>query len=253
MTMSRREKILIFALIVIFITYLFARLIYIPNIKEIQALETDKQNLVLQKQKLETIREQQAKSPDKQEKELEELEVLRTRVPLHDDLLPLMRFINNAAGQSNLLMLSLTYSAGETKPESGVAKITFNVGTSGSFCALINFLQILYDSPRLINIEDISLDAVKKEAVQISEADKSAPSYYIPPPAVPEAKGSRKKVEVIEKEYLSQSAPEARASDSLLRGTFKMNLKLTMYYFAGDGDTPAADSQKKPVNNDKGV
>lgn len=250
MTISRREKILIFILIVAVLGFLFVRLVYLPNDVEIQALQADNQELKLEKQNLENLRRQQELSSDTQIRTMAELRVLEAKLPVEEELVPMMRFVDEIARDSGMLLLSLTYKEEQAKTTSGAGKLTFDVGTSGSIFAIINFLQALNDAPRLISIGDVVLTAAKKEAPQVKDNAKSVPSYYIPPPGIPEAKGNRYKLEVIEEEQASQSV-QSKTADSILRDMYKLDMKITMYYFAKEDN---AQEPKEAKNQDnKGV
>lgn len=275
MVISRREKILIFILLVVVLAFVSGRFFLLPQHWKIQELRAQKQQLEDLKATLVYASEQQETLEPEQEEQLasraEELAALQAMVPGELELLPLLQFIQEATSQENLPILNLDYKEKKTNKDKDQdqagepEEVELHLVTAGSVNALTLFMERLTNGPRLVTIHNAQVTARKKEQTEADKTEEKTsspaagdnlqvPSYYIPPPQVPEAMGQRLPVVVLEpaaeapaptKETETRE-PEKKQADDIVRGSYQLDLKLKAYYLQQDDQTR---EQENPDSN----
>lgn len=251
MSLSRRDQALLALLIVLLIGFAFFRLAYLPANKEIQTLTASNEQLQLEKQ---SLQKEAKKTPIKDKAAEERFANLNKRLPTEDELIPLLKLLDETTGKNQLPLYSIDYKGAEKPAETGAQTLVFNISTKGKVDILFKFLAELENAERLISVEDVSFSAVRAETIDTSEEkDAGPPAYYIAPPGIPEAKLQRIKFEIItEKETASQS--ERPVAESYIPDAFEMKITINAYYAAKNeaAQPPAADTEKQPANDAKG-
>jgi len=251
MSLSRRDQALLALLIVLLIGFAFFRLAYLPANKEIQTLTASNEQLQLEKQ---SLQKEAKKSPVKDKAAEERFANLNKRLPTEDELIPLLKLLDETTGKNQLPLFSIDYKGAEKPSETGAQTLVFNISTKGKVDNLFRFLAELENADRLISVEDVSFSAVKAENPDTSEEkDAGPPAYYIAPPGIPEAKLQRIKFEIItEKETVTQS--DRPVAESYMPDTFEMKITINAYYAAQQeaAQSQSVDTENKPVNDAKG-
>jgi len=236
MSLSQREKTLIIIAVYALAIFCFVWFLYLPQHGKLQALQANHEELTQEKMRLEAIRQKQEQ--EKPVSEDRELIAVNEQLPTQEEMIPVLKFLNDSTKKCGLELASLEYRG--AKGDEGAARtLTFAVETSGSIFNLIDFLQQLMAAPRFISVADISLNACKAENTSDSEKE-STPTYYIAPPGIPQAKLERVKVEVEEVE--SDGAPERRVADSFIPDQFDMKVTINAYY---SPEQPASAAESK--------
>lgn len=95
----------------------------------------------------------------------EEVVKIESSLPQEADILDVVNFISSLSSRNGLIMKSVTISkASQTAETKGVVKRTsLNIGLSGSYEALKNFLSELQKSSRLIEVDSISFESTPKQ------------------------------------------------------------------------------------------
>jgi len=233
MNLSPRERTMIVVAAYALAFFCFVWFLYLPLQSRTADLQADNQQLIQEKTRLEAIRKKQEQQTPVSEGS--ELAAVNQQLPAQEELIPVLKYLNESSKKCGLELASLEYRG--AKGDEGAARtLTFAVETSGSIFNLIDFLQQLMAAPRFISVADISLNACKAENTSDSEKE-STPTYYIAPPGIPQAKLERVKVEVEEVE--SDGAPERRVADSFIPDQFDMKVTINAYYSPEDPDQAA--------------
>lgn len=251
MSLSRRDQALLALLLVFIIGFAFFRLAYLPTSEEIQTLTSSNEQLQLEKQNL----QKEVKKTPVKDKEMEEkFANLNKRLPTEDELVPLLRLLDETTKQNQLPLSSIDYKGAEKPDETGAQTLVFTISTKGKVDKLFKLLAELENAERLISVEDVAFTAVKAETSNKSEeVEAGPPAYYIAPPGIPEAKLQRIKFEIIteEKETVTQS--DRPVAESYMPDTFDMKITINAYYAAKQETAQQpADTENKPANDAKG-
>lgn len=233
MQISRRERILMFIGLYVIMAMAFIWFFYLPQSEEVETLKNNNQALTIEKQNLaaqhQKLKREQA-SPVSAE-----VQNLHLRIPDDQELLPLLKFIDQTTAECKIPFVSVEYQASESteKAPAEVRIVTFRVGTSGNIYGLIDFLRKVKEAPRLMAIEDIRFNACKAESGGAApvEVESGPPAYYIPPPDVPEAKLERVRFIIQEvPQQPTQANKVTRQAESIVAGQYDLGFTVVAYY-----------------------
>lgn len=238
MSVSRRERILLFIALYVAIAFCFMWFLYLPQQARIHSINANQQQLLQEKNRLTMIRKKQERTSPVSAK----MVLVEKQLPSEQEMIPVLKFLNDSTGKCAVTFSSLDYRGAK---DDGEAKtLTFGVGTRGSIFDLIDFLQELIGSPRFISVAEVSLSACKAEKSESSE-EAGQPTYYIAPPDIPQAKLQRIKVEVEGEEAFAETTQ--RVADSFVPDQFEMKLTINAYY---SPPTPDKAAEKTPGTTD---
>ena len=112
MNISRRDQGLLAVLVIILVGALFFRFMYMPNNAKIQALNSDNQELELEKMRLTELKNVPVQSNDDED----EFAHLDKRLPTNDELIPLLTLLDDTINECKLPFGSLDYRGAEPNP-----------------------------------------------------------------------------------------------------------------------------------------
>jgi Tfp pilus assembly protein PilO len=97
------------------------------------------------------------KASDKLENYGDQLEIIKTTFPSGSSFPILFDFLQKSGSQSGLVVKSV--KASEADAENNIKKIGISVQANGSYSAFKNFIIVLEESARLINVNSFSFGA----------------------------------------------------------------------------------------------
>lgn len=241
MSLSRRERVLIFTAVLALLAACFVWFMYLPQQARIDAAQADQAQLKQEKTRLEAIRKKQEVTTPVNN----DLAIVNEQLPAQQEMIPVLKFLDKSTQKCDVYFTSLEYKGAKEDEKEETKTLTFTVETSGSIFDLIDFLKELLSSPRFISVEDVALTASKAEKTNAADIEEREPVYYIAPPGIPQAKLDRVKIE-IEEEEETVSQVEQPVADSFIPDEFTMKVTINAYYYP---DQPANPDQKKTAND----
>lgn len=247
--LSRRDQILSGFLILLIIGLIFFRFLFLPTNQEIKSFSQE--NLEL-KAEIKNLEAQIEQTPPKQKDSEESYADLDIRLPSDGDMIALLSFLDDTSAQYGLYLDSIDFRGAEELDEVDANNLVFNIATKGAINSLLKYLHELENADRLISVGDVSLDALKIEKLSSQDAslEPKAPSYYISPPGIPEAKLQRIKLEVVEEENYDYSEAEKTVASGIDKGNYALKLTIRAYYTSFDTDIKKLTEEKTSTDGE---
>lgn len=240
MNITKRERIMVSAVIYLLVAFLFFYFIYIPRNNQINIAKSDVEKLEAALTEVEVMNEQKTKM----QTEIDELEVetkeIQKRLPDDKNLLGVLLFIEEKANDSKIFMRSLSYKE-EIKPDEAplmdVNAIDLDLSFIGSYYGLLNFILQLQKAEQIMVLHNISLQAQQKKEIPSSTGiiGEHEPEYMYPTIEPPEPKGERVQTsETIQTQRVQLVTIKPKASARLDTNRYLLTLKMRTFYSGDD-------------------
>jgi len=125
----------------------------------------------------------------------EELKKIDSALPTEPSLSSLFNFVQNLVSQSGLILETLGSAKVGSSPTGGTQKISFSLSATGFYSALKQFLSVIYNNTRLIEVESISFGSSEEGGLfefkigllaHFYEKAKESTDLEVPLPEFPE-------------------------------------------------------------------
>ncbi len=194
MNISPREKVLLLILFYILLIGGLMNFVYLPVSDELA--EVKQENLRLTR-KMESFKQSEEKSA-KAVADKHFADIWESRIPQEPEIADFIAFLGETASKSKLSLKRFAYDSKETKNDfvpsvytglaeqrkssnimeqddmeqhpAGLSLLSFDVETEGSYYALLDFLNKIQQSPRLLTINYCRLTAANTDIQKIPEA-----------------------------------------------------------------------------------
>ena len=150
--------------ILFFLCFLFLIYFFLPKYSNFRSLEQDISDIKISLGQKQAYFSELQSISNKLIEQRDVVDKIRAALPEEVSLASLLNFFQKKASENGLILSNFNQSQSfsqqqqeEEVSESKVQEMNINIGLQGSFLSLINFLQAIEKSSRIIEIENINL------------------------------------------------------------------------------------------------
>jgi len=160
LALDRTKKILILAGLLVFLTALYAWLLFLPAHKEIQNLDRTLSKLLDEKAEQEAIAQNLAAFKREYQRLELSLKQAMAQLPDKKEIPSLLENISNLGRESGLEVA--LFKPGAQKPKDFYAEVPVDINLVGNYNNLLAFFYQVASLPRIVNISDLAVNKSKK-------------------------------------------------------------------------------------------